>query len=142
MCCAGICADGKRSLRYRSGLICGHSALTLSLVRLKLLELELLAAYHLQQAIDLGFLFCLQLLMEFTKARCSIMVRIASRQERRTAHGSWASSSDSTTSTDSGRPFLHFAWSRKARIVELEIHKNSRSPSASWGLLVPGNRTT
>lgn len=59
----------------RDGIIDGR-ILVLGLTRLKSLELELLLSNHLQETIDMCFLFSLKLLMEFTQTWCPMMMGI------------------------------------------------------------------
>lgn len=82
MCCASSRRDDESTALGGGCTILGRHgslalALALALRRLELLKLELLSADHLQQSVDLGLLFCLELLVKLAKTRCSIVIWIA-----------------------------------------------------------------
>ena len=101
------------------------------LVALHLFELKLLRADHLQETVDLRLLFLFQLLVDFAQAWVpSMVVRIPSCYRGVTSNALRACCGE-VAKARSMIAAGKLAWTWEARVIEVEIHCNSRGATRS-----------
>lgn len=106
---------------FRDGVVNGR-ALALWLAGLKPLEFKLLLSNHMEETVDMRFLFRFQFLMELAQARGPVMMGIC--QQRRAGEWLRAGSTVCRMLVD------HLAWGRHGGIVEVEVHEDDGSSTA------------